>query len=61
MSNALRQPMTVEEFLAWEERQELRYEFDGFRPVAMTGAPRRRKPLSLGEEPNCTSENWYWM
>jgi Uma2 family endonuclease len=30
-------PMTVEEFLAWEERQEERYEFDGFRPVAMTG------------------------
>jgi Uma2 family endonuclease len=29
--------MTVEEFLAWEERQELRYEFDGFQPVAMTG------------------------
>ena len=24
-------------FLAWEERQELRYEFDGIRPVAMTG------------------------
>jgi Uma2 family endonuclease len=29
--------MTAEEFLAWEERQEERYEFDGFRPVAMTG------------------------
>jgi len=29
--------MTVEEFLAWEARQEGRYEFDGFRPVAMTG------------------------
>ena len=29
--------MTLESFLAWEERQELRYEFDGFRPVAMTG------------------------
>jgi len=29
--------MTVEEFLAWEERQEGRYEFDGMRPVAMTG------------------------
>jgi Uma2 family endonuclease len=32
-----RKPMTVEEFLAWEARQEGRYEFDGFRPVAMTG------------------------
>ena len=29
--------MTAEEFLAWEERQEERYEFNGFRPVAMTG------------------------
>ena len=23
--------------------------------------PRRRKPESLGEVPNCTPENWYWM
>src|SRR5258708_3731150 len=37
MSNAVRAPMTLTEFLAWEERQELRYEFDGFAPVAMTG------------------------
>ncbi len=37
MSNALRQPMTLEEFLAWERRQELRYEFDGIQPLAMTG------------------------
>ena len=37
MNVALRKSMTVAEFLAWEERQELRYEFDGIRPVAMTG------------------------
>jgi Uma2 family endonuclease len=37
MSSAVRQPMTVEQFLAWEERQVLRYEFDGWQPVAMTG------------------------
>jgi Uma2 family endonuclease len=37
MSVALRQPMTLAEFLAWEERQELPWEFDGFQPVAMTG------------------------
>ncbi len=37
MSAALRKPMTVEEFLAWEDQQELRYEFDGFQPVAMPG------------------------
>ncbi len=29
--------MTIEEFLAWESRQELKYEFDGCQPVAMTG------------------------
>ncbi len=37
MNVALRKPMSLAEFLAWEERQELRYEFDGFQPVAMTG------------------------
>jgi Uma2 family endonuclease len=29
--------MTLEEFLAWEEHQPARFEFDGFHPVAMTG------------------------
>ena len=29
--------MSLAEFLVWEERQELRYEFDGVLPVAMTG------------------------
>ena len=37
MNVALRKPMTVAEFLGWESRQELRFEFDGFQPVAMTG------------------------
>jgi len=37
MGVALSKPIAPAEFLAWEERQELRYEFDGFRPVAMTG------------------------
>jgi len=37
MSMALGQPMSLEAFLAWEEQQPVRYEFDGFRPVAMTG------------------------
>ena len=36
MSAAL-QPMTIAEFLNWEKGQEGRYEFDGLRPVAMTG------------------------
>jgi Uma2 family endonuclease len=29
--------VTLAEFLAWEERQDLRYEFNGCEPVAMTG------------------------
>ncbi len=29
--------MTLEQFLAWEERQPLRYEFGGLQPVALTG------------------------
>ena len=29
--------MTLEQFLAWEECQAMRYEFDGREPVAMTG------------------------
>jgi Uma2 family endonuclease len=37
MNVAMRKPMTLEQFLAWEERQELRYEFDGFWSVAMAG------------------------
>ena len=37
MNVALRSSMTLEQFLAWEDRQELRYEFDGFQPVAMAG------------------------
>ncbi len=37
MSVVVRKPMTLAEFLEWEERQPLRYEFDGVGPVAMTG------------------------
>ena len=37
MNVALRLPTNLDEFLAWEERQELRYEFDGVRAVAMVG------------------------
>ncbi len=54
MNLALRKPMTLAEFLAWEERQPLRYEFDGIGPVAMTGgtfahaAIQRNLALSIG-------------
>jgi Uma2 family endonuclease len=37
MSMAQRTSMTLDEFLAWERQQALRFEFDGFEPVAMTG------------------------
>lgn len=40
MSVVLTTPMSREAFLAWEERQELRHEFDGVRVVAMTGGTR---------------------
>lgn len=37
MNVALRQRMSLADFLAWEERQELRHEFDGFEVYAMVG------------------------
>src|SRR4051794_18227016 len=37
MSQAQITTMTVSEFLDWEARQETKHEFDGVRPVAMTG------------------------
>jgi len=37
MSVLVRAPMSMEAFLTWEEGQDLRWEFDGFQPVAMTG------------------------
>ena len=37
MSVALKTPMSLDEFLHWESRQEFKHEFDGFQPVAMTG------------------------
>ena len=45
MNLALRAPMTNPEFLEWESVQELRYEFDGFQPVAMTGGTRAHAPI----------------
>ena len=40
MNVALRARMTRDEFLEWEDRQELRYEYDGVQPIAMTGGTR---------------------
>lgn len=38
MSQPLARPWTRDEFLAWERDRSERWEFDGFRPVAMVGA-----------------------
>ena len=35
--SAVLKPMTLEAFLEWENQQELKYEFDGFHLVGMTG------------------------
>jgi hypothetical protein len=35
---ASKRPRTTAQFLAWQERQELHYEFDGFQPIAMAAA-----------------------
>jgi len=37
MNVPLRKPWTQEQFFAWAESQDTRYEYDGFQPVAMTG------------------------
>jgi Uma2 family endonuclease len=40
MSAVFQHRMSKFEFLAWEQSQDLRYEFDGIAPVAMTGGAR---------------------
>ena len=37
MSLAMHQSWSLATFLAWEEQQQARFEFDGIQPVAMTG------------------------
>jgi Uma2 family endonuclease len=37
MNVALQKPWTLDAFLRWEAKQPLRFEFNGFRPIAMTG------------------------
>jgi Uma2 family endonuclease len=45
MSIALRKSMTIEEFLEWETQQPLRYEFDGYQPVAMAGGTEQHSAI----------------
>lgn len=40
-------PTTAEEFLAWEQLQEEKYEFDGQRPVAMNGGTWEHMRIEL--------------
>jgi Uma2 family endonuclease len=47
MNLALRKPITLAEFLSWEERQPLRYEFDGIGPVARTGGTRAHAQIQV--------------
>ena len=47
MTVALRTAMSLDEFLAWEERQEPRYEFDGVRAVAMVGGTAAHARITL--------------
>ena len=37
--------MRIEDFLSWEARQETRFEFDGFEPVAMVGGAENHARL----------------
>ena len=45
MSVISRRPMSLSEFLAWEERQEERWEFDGTQPVAMNGGTNSHETI----------------
>ncbi len=47
MNVTLRKPrMTREQFLDWAQTQDVRYEFDGFEPVAMTGGTRNHSRIA---------------
>jgi Uma2 family endonuclease len=46
MNVALPKPWSVEQFLAWAESQDGRYEFDGLRPVAMTGGSANQSRIT---------------
>jgi Uma2 family endonuclease len=47
MSTVLCKSWTREEFLAWAEAQEGRFEFDGFQPVAMVGGTMNHSRITL--------------
>jgi len=43
----MRKPMSLQEFLTWEEAQELRYEFNGYEPVAIAGGTAEHDAISM--------------
>lgn len=45
MNLVLREPWTVDRFLAWEDRQEGKHEFDGTRIIEMTGGSRAHQRI----------------
>jgi Uma2 family endonuclease len=47
MTPALRNPWTQEQFFSWAERQDIRYEFDGLQPVAMTGGNAGHSAIAI--------------
>jgi len=47
MTITLREPWTVESFLAWEDKQEGRHEFDGTRVIEMTGGSRAHQRIVI--------------
>ena len=47
MSQALRKPISSDEFLAWEDEQPLRWEFDGYEPQAMTGGTSEHSAIQV--------------
>ncbi len=47
MNVALRKPWTQDEFFAWAEAQDARYEFDGTQPVAMTGGTNNASAIGI--------------
>jgi Uma2 family endonuclease len=46
MNIARQQPWTIERFLSWASAQDGRHEFDGTRPVAMTGGNARHSRVT---------------
>ena len=45
MDDVLLEPWTIERFLAWEDEQEGKHEFDGARIIPMTGGSRKHQRL----------------